>query len=309
MSNKTDTALRFSFDETAVRGEIVSLESSFQQALASHDYPPAIRQLLGELMTSAILLSSTLKFEGTLTLQARSEGPITMLMAECNEQRQFRAVASWEGELNYADGFSSLMPKGLLSITIDPKKGKRYQGVAPIKEATLAGCLSHYFQQSEQLPTKFWLFSDQGRASGMLLQALPTSGEQNSEDSQETWRRINCLAETVTAEELLSLEQDELLRRLFHEETVRLYTPEETEFKCSCSKQRTANALVTLGYDEVASILQEQQKVNMNCQFCGAGYEFSATEIEQLFDLSSRNTGKLNGSGNTDGSDMPPVVH
>ncbi|WP_163830893.1 Hsp33 family molecular chaperone HslO [Spartinivicinus ruber] len=299
MSNTKDIAQRFSFDNTAVRGEIVSLEDSFQQALVNHDYPPAVRQLLGELIASAILLSSTLKFEGTLTLQARSEGPVTLLMAECNEKRQFRAVASWQGEVNYDVEFSSLMPKGVMSITIDPKAGKRYQGVVPTHGATVADCLAEYFQQSEQLPTRFWMYADQDRVSGMLLQALPnnTTNSHEEQEQQETWQRINCLADTITPEELLSLDFEDVLHRLFHEETVRLYDPQPAAFKCSCSKGRTGKALLTLGYEEVASILQEQQRISMNCQFCGAYYEFSAPEVEQLFDTSGDDKGAA------------PVVH
>ncbi|MCX4027104.1 Hsp33 family molecular chaperone HslO [Endozoicomonas sp. SM1973] len=293
MSNTKDIAQRFSFDDTAVRGEIVSLEDSYQQALANHDYPPVIRQLLGELIASAILLSSTLKFEGTLTLQARSEGSVTLLMAECNEKRQFRAVASWKEDVNNETELSSLMPNGVLSITVDPKGKKRYQGVVSTNGVTLADCLANYFKQSEQLATRFWVFSDQSRVSGMLLQALP---DNNSEEQQEAWQRINCLADTITAEELLSLEIKDVLHRLFHEENVRLYEPHPAEFKCSCSKERTAKALLTLGYAEVTHILQEQQQVSMDCQFCGAHYEFSAPEVEQLFDA-------------PDGDGAAPVVH
>ncbi|MBU2711889.1 Hsp33 family molecular chaperone HslO [Zooshikella harenae] len=278
-----DQIQRFLFEQTDIRGEIVSLEKSYQQALAAHDYPEPIRQLLGELISAAILLSTTLKFAGVMTLQAKSSGPIRLLMVDCNEKHEFRALARWEGDIRQMD-LRSLLPAGHLVITIDPEQGKRYQGIVPLNGDTLGECFSSYFVQSEQLPTQMWLFADHEHATGLLLQALPASQETDPQQRELKWEHITTLAKTVKPEELLTLDPLVVLHRLFHEETVRVFPAEPVAFHCNCSREKTSVALHSIGREEAESVLEEQGELVLHCQFCNHAYHYNAIDIAQLFD-------------------------
>jgi len=163
-----DFSQRFLFDDTDVRGEMVALRESYAHVLAKHAYPQAVAQLLGEMMAAAALLVGTLKFDGLLVLQARAEGPLSLLMVECSSARELRGIARYDAERIGADvdaDLQSLMPNGVLAITIDPARGQRYQGIVDLDGADLAECLSNYFASSEQLPTRFWLKADGQRAA------------------------------------------------------------------------------------------------------------------------------------------------
>ncbi|MCL6414386.1 Hsp33 family molecular chaperone HslO [Aestuariirhabdus sp. Z084] len=284
MSNH-DLSQRFIFDDTDIRGELVRLDDSYRSALAAHDYPPAIHQLLGELSACAVLLSATLKFKGTLSLQARSNGPLTLLMVEINHKRQFRALARFDDDkVAQQQSLHELMPDGQLVITIDPEQGKRYQGIVPFDGQTLEACFAHYFAQSEQLPTRLWLQADTNTAFGLLLQALPGDQAKNDEQASEDWNRMVQLADTLSRDEMLELPVDELLHRLYHEETLRLFDPLAVQFHCNCSFERTGRALYGLGKTEVEKLLTEQPVIEIDCQFCSAQYHFSKTQVKELFD-------------------------
>ena len=173
-----DFSQRFLFDDSDVRGELVALHESYQHVLAKHDYPPAVAQLLGELMAAAALLVGTLKFDGLLVLQARSNGAVPLLMVECSSARELRGIARYESaQLGELATLSELMPDGVLAITVEPTQGQRYQGIVDLDGADLAACLTNYFQTSEQLATRFWLHADGRRARGLLLQQLPAETE------------------------------------------------------------------------------------------------------------------------------------
>ncbi len=278
---------RFLFDNTDIRGEIVTLSDSYQQVLQNNqDLPAQVQALLGEFVAAVSLLSSTLKFDGILTLQARGDGPLPLIMAECSHHKALRAIARPNPEVDFAalegKDLKALMGDGMLAIIIDPDKGERYQGIVPLDSDNLAGCLQHYFDQSEQLPTRFWLTCDEQAATGLMLQALPqqlTSGEEN----EEHWNTALQLANTVKDEELLTLEHSEILYRLFHEEQIRLFEPAAVRFECSCSRERSANALTSLGRAEVESLLAEQDVISIDCQFCNQTYAFGPQDLDGLF--------------------------
>ena len=283
MNKCHNTSQRFLFENTDIRGELVSLDSSFQEALAAHDYPLPVKALLGELAAATVLLSSTLKFEGILSLQAKGNGPLSLLMVECTDQKTFRALARWEGELT-GNGLSSLLGQGQMVMTVDPHKGNRYQGIVPLHHETLADSLGDYFKQSEQLPTRFWLTSNGEHCRGMLLQALPSTVEQHAQEKNEAWSRVQIFAETVTEQEMLELDNETLLTRLFNEETVRLFDAEPVSFSCNCSRQRSAKIIQGLGREEVDSIIAEQGQLAMDCQFCSQKYVFDAQDVHDIFD-------------------------
>nr|WP_298141533.1 Hsp33 family molecular chaperone HslO [uncultured Pseudomonas sp.] len=281
----TDFSQRFLFDDSDVRGEMVTLSESYAQVLAKHTYPQPVAQLLGELLAAAALLLGTLKFEGVMTLQARSSGAVPLLMVECSSEGELRGIARFQAEQIEADAtLADLMPEGLLAITVDPKNGQRYQSLVDLEGATLADCLTSYFATSEQLPTRFWLYADGRRARGLLLQQLPADRLPDPEAREASWQHLTTLADTLQAEELLALDNPTVLHRLYHQEQLRLFDPRALRFRCSCSRERSANALVSLGQADAELLLSENAgSVVIDCQFCNERYAFDAADIAQLF--------------------------
>jgi molecular chaperone Hsp33 len=282
-----DLMHRFLFEESDIRGEIVTLANSYQQIADNNKgLPISVQTILGEFVAAVSLLSSTLKFDGVITLQARGNGPVSIVMAECNHHNTVRGIARLNPE-SESDSYNTsnlqeLLGQATLTITIDPDKGERYQGVVPLDSEKLSECLEHYFSQSEQLPTKFWLTADAAKASGLMLQALPRQLT-SEEDNAQRWETAVHLAETTKPEELLELEHATLLYRLFNEEKVRLFEPSAIHFSCNCSRERSANALISLGKLEVEHLLQEQEVIKIDCQFCNQHYTFDAQDIHDLF--------------------------
>lgn len=280
-----DFSQRFLFDDNDVRGELVALEDSYREVLAKHAYPEPVARLLGQMLAAAALLAGNLKFEGLLVLQARSSGPVPLMMVECSSDREVRGIARYQAEQVEADaGLRDLMPEGVLALTIDPLEGQRYQGIVALDGATLAECLGSYFATSEQLPTRFWLEADGQRARGMLLQALPADRQRDPEERQAVWEHVTTLADTLRAEELLTLDNETLLHRLYHQERLRLFDARALQFRCSCSRERSARALVSLGEADAQRLLVEEGgAVSIDCQFCNHRYAFDAADIAQLF--------------------------
>ncbi|WP_372964180.1 Hsp33 family molecular chaperone HslO [Marinobacter sp.] len=274
-----DQFQRFIFEHSQVRGAWVQLGDSFNEITNQAPYPASIRQLLGESLVASVLLSSTLKFQGTVSLQAAGEGALRTLMSECSHDRNIRGLARFDEQAMGDHSLHELLGEGRMAITITPDQGQRYQGVVPREADTLAGCLEEYFERSEQLSTSLFLFANEESAAGLLLQRLPG----HTEEDDDLWNRVNHLARTVEADELLNLDSETLLHRLFNEETVRLFDPEPVTFHCSCSRERTLNALEAIGKEECYSILDEQGSINMDCQFCHANYQFDRNDIDHLF--------------------------
>ena len=274
-----DQFQRFLFEDSQVRGAWVRLNKSYAEISNQAPYPESVRRTLGESLAASVLMSSTLKFEGTLALQAQGDGPISTLMAECSNDRFIRGIARYDEKAVAEESLESLLGQGRMVITITPEGGQRYQGVVPMEEPHLAGCLEDYFLRSEQIPTSFFLFADAHGSAGLMLQKLPGTTEQD----EDLWGRLNHLAETVQAGEMLSLDSEALLHRLFHEETVRLFDAEPVAFRCSCSRERTLGALEAIGQSECYDILSEQGSIQMDCQFCHAHYCFDRNDIDHLF--------------------------
>lgn len=279
----SDQVQRFHFSDSPVRGEIVQLGRSVEEVLERHDYPERVARLLAEAMAAAVLLTTTLKFEGALILQARGDGPLEALMVECNHRREIRAIAQvgegWSPEADALPLAELFGPGGQIAITIDPEGGQRYQGIVPLDGETLAACLEHYFAQSEQLPTRLWLAAGEEKAAGLLLQVLP--GHDRGEDA-DIWPRLCQLTDTVTAPELLDLPATDLLFRLYHEETVELHGSEPVVFRCTCSRERTERVLISLGEAELRGIVAEQGAIEVSCQFCNQEYRFDPIDVEQM---------------------------
>ncbi|AOE63307.1 Hsp33 family molecular chaperone HslO [Pseudomonas corrugata] len=280
-----DCTQRFIFDDIDARGELVALERSYAEVLAKHPYPEPVAQLLGELMAAASLLIGTLKFDGLLILQARSEGPVPMLMIECSSEREIRGLARYHAD-QIAPGatLADLMPDGVLALTVDPTHGKRYQGIVDLDGASLAECFTNYFVMSQQTNTRFWLYADGRRARGLLLQQLPVDRIRDPEEREASWQHITALASTLSADELLSLDNETVLHRLYHEEVVRLFDELPLRFQCSCSRERSGNALVSLGLEDAQQLVIEHGgAIEIDCQFCNERYLFDGADVAQLF--------------------------
>jgi molecular chaperone Hsp33 len=277
-----DSFQKFMFDDCHIRGEIVRLSDSFQQAIESKQYSTVVRQLLAEATAATLLMTGTLKFEGRLSLHARGQGPLTLLMAEATNTKSFRTIASYTDDLPDEGELRMLLGKAQLAITIDPEKGNRYQGIVPLEHATMAECLARYFDLSEQLETHFMFSSDADGCYGLMLQQLPDY--KNIED-QDAWDRIRQLSETLGFDELKEHSNAEILHRLYHEEKVSVYESEPVNFQCSCSEERSLASIEALGREEALTILEEESVIQVDCQFCGQHYEFDRAKINTVFNI------------------------
>ncbi|QMV15816.1 Hsp33 family molecular chaperone HslO [Vibrio spartinae] len=272
---------RYLFDELSVRGELVQLDDVYQQVVSSQEYPAPIQSLLGELLVAASLLTATLKFEGSITLQLQGNGPVSLAVLNGDHEQNVRGVARWKGDIPEDATLHQMMGDGHLVITIDPDQGERYQGIVALDGDCLANVLETYFEQSEQLKTRLWIKTGQSEeklcAAGMLLQIMP-----DGTGSPDDFEHLEQLTDTITDEELFSLEANELLYRLYNQETVRLFEPQPITFHCGCSRQRCGAAIITLPEDEVQEMLAENPTISLHCEYCGTDYQFDENDIKEL---------------------------
>ena len=288
------------FDGGGARAHLVQLDRSWLEVACKHDTSPDVMRLLGEMSCASILLSASLKYEGSVILQIHGDGPVRLAVAECNAKPGCRSTITRSGSVEPARGADgkALVNQnnlGRFSVVLDPKIDNQhpYQGIVPLHEAGVAQALESYMQRSEQLPTRLWLACNGERAAGLLLQKMPHQGGTNkksdaqseaaTEASDDDWERLITLAQTVTAEELLSVEAETLLHRLFWQEAPKLLEDKPVQFSCSCSRARVGRMLKTLGAEEVESILAEQGQVDVHCDFCNAAYHFDAVDCAALF--------------------------
>ena len=273
-----DTLRRFIFEKLPVQGRHVHLDASWRAILERQEYPAPVRALLGEAMAAMALLSATLKFDGAITLQIQGNGPLHLLVVQCTSRLSLRGLARWHGDLPDS-GLQKLLGESRLALTIEPAgKGERYQSVVPLEGETLGASLGGYFQRSEQLPTRLWLTAGDDCAAGLLLQVMP-----ERQRNPDAWQHVTVLADTITSKELKTLSAKQLLQRLYHEEDVRLFEAAPVAFRCQCSRERIEATLRSLGAEEMHSILREQGKVHVDCEFCGRGYEFDEVDVQTLF--------------------------
>ncbi|MBY6199089.1 Hsp33 family molecular chaperone HslO [Vibrio hangzhouensis] len=284
-----NTLNRYLFEELSVRGELVQLDTAYQEILSSKDYPAPLQTLLGELLVSTSLLTATLKFEGSITMQLQGDGPVSLAVINGDHNQQLRGVARWEGDIADDASIHDMMGKGYLVITITPDKGERYQGVVGLEGDNLSEILEGYFERSEQLKTRLWIRTGEHEgkqhAAGMLLQVMP-----DGTGSPEDFEHLEQLTNTVKDEELFGLGANELLYRLYNQDKVQLFEPKEVEFHCGCSRERSAAAIVTVSQEEIFDILAHEGQVALHCDYCGTTYAFDEPEVKALFaDAQSEN--------------------
>jgi molecular chaperone Hsp33 len=285
---------RFIVENQPVRGYWVDLEHAWQALRAHQEYPAAVRDLLGEAVSAAVLLAATLKFEGTLTLQLESQGHVRLLVAQCTHDYRVRAVARLseaeaEAGADHAHStFRQLVGQhGRVLVTVEAaEREMRYQGIVPLSGDSLSDCLEEYFASSEQLPTRVRLAADDRRAVGLLVQKLPErGGEQPDRESAaaHAWMAAERGIESVQPAELVGATLQTVLASRFGAQDLRVFKGAPVEFACRCSEARVAGVLKTLGVDEVRDVLREQGAVEVTCEFCQRPYRFDAFAIEQLF--------------------------
>lgn len=278
----TDVCQRFLVADADVRGEIVRLTHSYTDTVSNHAYPPAVSSLLGEFLAAAVLLGSAIKYDGRLVLQVRGDGELNLVMSECTSEGAIRGIARFDKMPESVD-FDALTGDGLLVITVDSRRSDPYQGIVSLEGGSLAASLQTYFAQSEQLASWFYFAVDDSQACGFMLQQLPGAASTETETREEGWQHLLTLAQTMTASEMLALSNEELLHRLYHQQEVKLFPPKQFHYQCSCSRERTARALISIGKEEVDSIVVEHGAVSIACEFCGTDYRFDASEVALLF--------------------------
>ncbi len=271
-----DFLRRFLFEDLGVRGEWVNLTASWQAAKQHQQGSAAVQQLLGQALVAVVMLSAIIKFKGSMILQAQGNGNVKTLVAQATDERKIRGLVRSTGEV-LAGALESMFGEGRLVLTVDVGGTQPYQGIVPLQGRDLAAALETYFVQSEQLNTRLWLFANDHCAAGLLLQELPA---QNGDKTD--WQRIEMLANTITEHELLALDCENLLYRLFHEEKVRLFDAEPVTFECACSRQRIERTLRAMGAKELESMLQERDTIEVICEFCSERYTFDKVDITAL---------------------------
>ena len=283
-----DSLHRFLFEQYPIRGHLVHLDAAWRALIEHREYPHAIRDTLGEAVAASLLLAATVKFEGVLSLQLQGAGPMHLMLVQCTSGLGVRGLARYrDAEAAGLERIGDLIGDGNLTVTLETDAGaRRYQGIVPIAGERLAEVLQGYFENSEQLPTRLWLHADAQGVSGMLLQKLPGGSSSAAADAvviEDAWRRVQLIAETLTPQELRTLADAEILRRLFNEDDVRLFEPSPVYFRCRCSRERVTGMLQGLGEAETRSVLAERGEVEVRCDFCNRAYILDAVDVAQLF--------------------------
>lgn len=288
MESSKDTLQRFLFENISIRGELTQLQTSWQAVIENHHYPDIVRDVLAQMLVAGVLLGATLKFKGRIILQIQGKGSLPLVVAECTSEQAIRGLAHYADDIK-AGTLKELVGDGQLAITLETEnKNERYQSIVELVGDSVADAIEHYLETSEQLLTRLWLCANNETAAGLLIQKLPpvSVDEENIQQikvDEDGWNRVEQLSATIKDDELLSLEAEELIHRLYHEEDVRVFDSEPVFFRCSCSKQRVSGMLRNLGKQEVQLIIEEEKIISINCEFCNHEYNFDAVDAEQLF--------------------------
>jgi len=275
-----DTLQRFMFEHASIRGEIVHLEASYQAILSQHPYPPMLKYLLGEALMSCALLTGSIQFEGEMSLQFHGDTRLPLLLVQCDHHLNIRGYAKYEPE-NEAEDYAHAFLEGKMTLIINQyNQTQSYQSIVPLQSTSMAENLMYYFAQSEQVATRIWLASEESRAAGMLLQLMPT---ENTEEREQFWEYAVELGETIKEQELLHLDNETILHRLYHETELRLYPSRNIHFRCRCSVEKMKQVLAVLGEQDLKALLQEKGQVDVHCDFCNKRYSFDPIDMALLF--------------------------
>lgn len=289
--NKIDIRQRFVFDDLDARGCIVRLSDTCEAIQATHHYPANLAKLLNQFTLAAALLRDSIKIDGSLTIQLRTPGAIKLIMADCMSDRRVRAIAEYDSDelaANDSIALDQLGQGAMLAITISPDEGERYQSIVPIENNSLSECLQDYFQRSEQLPSLFHLLVDQEQGVGISIHALPKEKVKDTGLAAEHFERLSAYLKTLSNDEALSLGNEQILTRLFHDEKCRLFDAQSVDFGCECSAEKSLDAIQSLGKDDVQALIDEQKgqgntELVVDCHFCFQRYQFNFSDVRGLF--------------------------
>lgn len=279
----------FIFEHASIRGYIVNLTETYQSIINQRPYPSAVKKLLGEAMISCLFLSASLKFEGKLSLQFQGDDRLPLLVVQCDNQLHLRAMAKYEELLN-AEDYNLAFLNGKLSLTLNTAhQSNAYQSIVPINSSSMSDNLMHYLTQSEQITNQVWLATSDQQVAGIMLQLMP---DKNIQQQEQFWEYALAMGQTLQTQELLTLDNQVLLHRLYHETELRLFDSRPVHFKCSCSEDKMKNVILMLGEVEAQQILQKQENIEINCDFCNRHYQFDAIDTAALFHPKSIRSGE-----------------
>lgn len=277
----SDHITPFIFDNIPVRGAIVKLSHSLDVLFDGHQYQAKEKLLLAEFIAANVLMTSHLKLEGLISMQIKSKGKVQFISTECTHTLNYRALI--RAEHWYDEDFATLFEDAVLAITLEPIQGQRYQGLVALEGGSLSDSLSHYFYQSEQLPTQFLLMATKQGVCGLMLQALPDS----IKNGDDEWQRLQMLLSTLQVEEAMTLSTETILYRLFHEDKIKLFDQKVVNYSCGCSKARFERALLHLDHDNLSTMLEEDGQIETQCHFCLQKYVFDELDIQRLLQAGS----------------------
>lgn len=282
-----DQIQRFLIQNTAIRGQLISLDATFKEIIKRVKVEGRTASILGESIAAIGLLASTIKIDGKITMQVRGDGDLHMLVAQATSERTVRGLVRGHIEVDDDRDLKDIFNSDQLVLSIETGNRNPHQGIVPLDGKNISAALKSYFEQSEQLPTQLWLVCNEDSASGLLLQQLPETQSIKSSDEPKTkeddWIRVQLLADTIKDEELLELSSIELLHRLFHQDDVQLFDAEPMRFECGCSKKRSAAMIASVGKDEIDDILKERDDIEIICEFCNQDYTFDKVDIAEIF--------------------------
>jgi len=269
-----DFLQKFIFEDLAVKGSLVRLSLSWQEVIRHAQPQPEVRNLLGETLCASALLTSNIKFQGAVSLQIQSKGSLRLLLGQCSTEGRVRGVARMRERNQLLD-----LNQAILAINLEPQDGGApYQGIIEMDQDGLVSALERYFQQSEQLATRFWLIADPHQCSGLMLQKMPAVSP-----DPDAWNRLNQLAATLSAYELQTYDSPRLIKSLFHRDNVRLFGASGLAFGCSCSESKVLGVLYSLGHEEINGLIEERGLVEVCCEYCGRAYQFDRIDVSRLF--------------------------
>jgi len=274
-----DAVIPFVFESLPVRGALVQLEITWQRMQRDHDYPDPVAEVLGHAAAATALIAQSLKFDGTITLQINSEGPLGMLVMQSTHNLDLRGIASTQdvaGDM----AFSDLVTGARCAVTVDSGAMERpYQGIVTISPDSLAASLENYFAQSVQVPSHLHLECNEAVCGGFLLQQMPEKSPMLEDD----WLRLGFLAKTLRAQDLAGGASHDLLHNIFAEDDVRAFKPREARFRCRCTQQKVEEVLRLLGEEETRAACEEQGRVEVTCEYCGRLRIFDVVDVTRVF--------------------------
>lgn len=272
------------FEKHHIRGAIVHLDDAYFDATQAGDYDAPVKKLLGESLAALCLLSCRMKSEGVMSLQLKTEGPLSFLIVQAKDGVSLRGSVQCDADEVFDDFKLLTGGEGTLSINLDHKLSKEpYQGVVKLTGKNLADTVAEYLSASEQLASAIYLFAGEERAAGLMLQKMPVDNPEELEAQEKYWQHLITLTQTISKQEMLTLSKLDMLHRLYHQEEIKVFDPRALNYRCFCSQPLMEAALRTMPYQELLDMLEEEPKINVKCEFCQKSFGFDKIDITRIY--------------------------